>query len=191
MDSLDSAFPSLEVITRRILQGMQVAMDRAIEDAAREAIETQRQQRAADADRARDAKLDDLLNELSQEPTLASEPQRQIGSGNSGGAGGSPGAAGSVQGEAPGAELLGQSADASGGAVVGNGAGDSVETATAIESNGRLQGVGGDKPKVINREAAAAMLGEVVKSVREAPRKDAAQIHRSENLAYSAVLLNA
>src|SRR5688572_27363969 len=43
-DSLATAFPSLAVITRRILNGMQEAMDRAIEDAAREAIESQRQQ---------------------------------------------------------------------------------------------------------------------------------------------------
>lgn len=194
MDTLDAAFPSLEVITRRILQGMQDAMDRAIEEAAREAIDTQRRQRAADAERVREAKLDDLLTELSQEPTLGSEPQ------NSSPVAGTAATPGSNSSEAPTADLLGQSPDEPVGEVVGaapattqaaGSAGDSVETATAVGSSGRLQGVNGEPPKAINREAAAAVLGEVLKSVRQAPPKEAAQLHRSENLAYSAVLLNA
>jgi hypothetical protein len=194
MDTLDAAFPSLEVITRRILQGMQDAMDRAIEEAAREAIDTQRRQRAADAERVREAKLDDLLTELSQEPTLGSEPNQPAGAvpGNSG----RP--TSDLLGQSPGADpgqSTGQSTAEVDVRVVGEAAGSgtpgaSAETATAVESNGRLQGVKGGQSQPINREAAAAVLGEVVKSVRQAPPKEAAQIHRSENLAYSAVLLN-
>jgi hypothetical protein len=61
-----------------------------------------------------------------------------------------------------------------------------------VGSNSRLAGIAGDTQRpAISRENAAAVLGDVVKAVRESPRKDAGQLHRSENLAYSAVLLNA
>lgn len=194
MDSVETAFPSLEVITRRILQGMQNAMERAIEEAAREAIESQRAQRASDAERAREAKLDDILAELSRDIPTEEVKKSDAVRGQT--------ASGTAQTNTLGADLPG---DATGSAptadtvtLVGSG-GDAPPAAAngsvappTLGSNSALESVGGETQQpALTRDSAAALLGDVVKAVRETPRKDAGQLHRSENLAYSAVLLNA
>jgi hypothetical protein len=185
-DSLATAFPSLAVITRRILNGMQEAMDRAIEDAAREAIESQRQQAQVNAAQQaqRQADLEEALVALSETgDTPAEEKQAGAIPGSSGTTGTATIGAGS---EKPAVETQ----------VVGgaNEPDQPTDDVAFSRPAGRAEqadiGPSFGSRATLNRSEAGQVLSDVTKTVRAGPRSDVEKVHRPENLAYSAMLLN-
>jgi len=180
-DSLATAFPSLAVITRRILNGMQEAMDRAIEDAAREAIDSQRiqaQQNAAQQ-AERQAELEEALVALSEsgvEIPGQSEKTDAV-SGSAGSTGATIGAGG---GDVP-ANVVGGPSQPADDVAFSRPAGrpEQADIGPSFGSKATL-----------NRSEAGQVLTEVAKTVRAGPRSDVEKVHRPENLAYSAMLLN-
>lgn len=190
-DSLATAFPSLAVITRRILNGMQEAMDRAIEDAAREAIESQRQQAQANAAQQaqRQADLEQALVALS-EPEEAAPVEGTA----AGGVPGSTGATGSTTIGAGSTEKPAFEADVVGGANEPSQPGQSGDEVAFSRPAGRPEqadiGPSFGSKATLSRSEAGQVLTDVAKTVRAGPRSDVEKVHRPENLAYSAMLLN-
>lgn len=181
-DSLATAFPSLAVITRRILNGMQEAMDRAIEDAAREAIESQRIQAQADAAKQaeRQADLENALVALSESTTPEAESNQATGQAVAG-SNATPGSGGKTQ--APDVKVVGE----------GNPPAQSDEVALSRPA-GREEradiGPGFGSKASLSRSEAGQVLTDVANTVRAGPKADVERVHRPENLAYSAMLLN-
>lgn len=181
-DSLATAFPSLAVITRRILNGMQEAMDRAIEDAAREAIEAQRQEAQSDAAQQaeRQAKLEDALAALSESTTPDTESKQVAGQ--------------AVEG-AQGVPGTGKQKPALDVKVVGEGSPPAQSDDVALSRPaGREEradiGAGFGSKASLSRSEAGQVLTDVANTVRAGPKTEVERVHRPENLAYSAMLLN-
>jgi len=181
-DSLATAFPSLAVITRRILNGMQEAMDRAIEDAAREAIESQRLQAQNNAAQQaeRQAELEDALVALSESTTPEAEGSQPAGQAVAGSE-----AKAAVGGKQPAADVK----------VVGEGSPPAQSDEVALSRPaGREEradiGAGFGSKASLSRSEAGQVLTDVANTVRAGPKADVERVHRPENLAYSAMLLN-
>lgn len=183
-DSLATAFPSLAVITRRILTGMQEAMDKAIEDAAREAIESQRLQAQNDAAQQaqRQAELEDALVALSE--STAPEGTQPTGQAQGQAVAGSDAAA-KTGGKQPPPDVK----------VVGEGSPpaqtDQVGFSRPAGTEERVDiGAAFGSKASLNRSEAGQVLADVASTVRAGPKADVEKVHRPENLAYSAMLLN-
>jgi len=188
-DSLATAFPSLAVITRRILTGMQEAMDRAIEDAARESIDSQRQQAQANAAQQaqRQADLEEALVALSEETAPAEGTQ----------AGAVPGSTGT-----PDTKTIGEGSsdkpsfetEVVGGANEPSQSSQPSDDVAFSRPPGRAEpadiGASFGSKSTLSRSEVGQVLSDVTKTVRAGPRSDVEKVHRPENLAYSAMLLN-